>query len=61
MMVCLSVLLHLGIGIIMGLTVFGLYMFTMVLCYFPARLIREPRVRYALAAGRKMTLHYDSS
>jgi hypothetical protein len=57
-MVCLSVMLHFGIGIIMGLTVFGLYMFTMALCYFPARLIRD-RVCVTPGGGRKMTLRYD--
>jgi hypothetical protein len=57
MIVC-SIMLHLGIGIIMGLAVFSLYMFAMVLCYFPAALIRE-RVAWTPGAGRKMTLRYD--
>lgn len=57
MIVC-SVMLHLGIAIIMGLSVFGLYMFTLVLCYFPAALIRE-RVACSPGAGRKLTLRYD--
>jgi hypothetical protein len=58
-MVILSVMLHLGIAVFMGLTVFGLYMFCMVLCYLPARLIRD-RVCVAPGAGRKMTLRYNS-
>jgi hypothetical protein len=54
-----SIMLHLGIGVIMGLTVFSMYMFTMVLCFFPARLIRD-RVAWAPGSGKKLTLHYDS-
>lgn len=54
-----SIMLHLGIGVIMGLTVFSMYMFTLALCYFPARLIRD-RVAWAPGSGKKMTLHYDS-
>jgi hypothetical protein len=60
LLICLSVLLHFGIAIMMGLTVFGLYMFAMVLCYFPARLIRE-RVCVTPGSGKKMTLRYDSA
>lgn len=57
MMVC-SMMLHLGIAIIMGLAVFSLYMFTLLLCYFPAALIRE-RIGHSPGAGKKMTLRYD--
>jgi hypothetical protein len=57
--VILGVLLHFGIAVIMGLTGFGLYMFTLLLCYFPARLIRD-RVAWSPGAGRKMSLRYDS-
>jgi hypothetical protein len=57
--VSMSVLLHLGIAIMMGLTVFSLYMFTLLLCYFPARLIRD-RLAWPPGAGRKMTVRYDS-
>jgi hypothetical protein len=57
-MVVMSILLHTGIAILMGLTVFGLYMFALVLCYFPSRLIRE-RVCVTPGGGRKMTLRYD--
>ncbi|HEX3150651.1 MAG TPA: hypothetical protein VHR66_21415 [Gemmataceae bacterium] len=58
-MVCLSVMLHFGIGIIMGLTVFGLYMFTMALGYFPSRLIRD-RVCVTPGSGRKLIMRFDS-
>jgi hypothetical protein len=57
--VSMSVLLHLGIAIMMGLTVFSLYMFTLLLCYFPAKLIRD-RIVWAPGSGRKMTMRYDS-
>lgn len=56
--VCASILLHLGIAIMMGLSVFSLYMFALVLCYFPARLIRE-RVTWSSGAGRRLTVRYD--
>jgi hypothetical protein len=59
LMVICSAMLHLGIAIIMGLSVFGLYMFALLLCYFPAALIRD-RIAWAPGAGRKMTLRYDS-
>ena len=58
-MAILSVMLHLGIAIIMGLAVFSLYMFSgSLLCYFPAKLIRE-RIAITPGTGRKMTLRYD--
>jgi len=58
-MVILSVLLHFGIAVFMGLAVFGMYMFCLVLCYFPAKLIRD-RVCVTPGSGRKMTLRYNS-
>src|SRR4051812_37888543 len=58
-MVVLSVMLHFGIAVFMGLAVFSLYMFTLVLCYLPARLIRD-RVGVTPGGGRKMTLRYNS-
>ena len=58
-MVIMSVLLHFGIAVFMGLTVFGLYMFCLVLCYVPARLIRE-RVGVTPGGGPRMTLRYNS-
>jgi hypothetical protein len=58
LMICLSALLHLGIAIMMGLAVFGMYMYAMLLAYFPAKLVRE-RVAYAPGAGRKLTVRYD--
>ena len=39
-MVSCSVLLHLGIGLIMGLTVFSLFMLTMVLAFVPPDTMR---------------------
>jgi hypothetical protein len=54
-----SVLMHLGIAVMMGLTVFGLYMFAMLLCYFPAKLIRD-RIGHQPGSGPKMTVRYDS-
>ena len=44
---------------VLGLTVFSLNMFCMVLCYVPARLIRE-RVCVTPGGGRRMTLRYNS-
>jgi uncharacterized membrane protein YphA (DoxX/SURF4 family) len=57
--VILSTLLHFGIAVFMGLAVFGMYMFAMVLCYFPAKLIRD-RVCITPGSGRKMTLRFNS-
>jgi hypothetical protein len=57
--ICLSAMLHFGIGVFMGLSVFGLYMFTMLICFFPAKLIRD-RVCVTPGGGKKMTLRYDS-
>ncbi len=54
-----SIMLHLGIAVIMGLNVFSLYMFALLLCYMPAKLIRD-RVGYAPGQGKKMTVHFDS-
>jgi hypothetical protein len=59
LMVALSALLHLGIAMMMGLAVFGLYMYALLLCYFPARLIRE-RMGYAPGSGNRLTVRYDS-
>lgn len=58
LMVSLSALLHLGIAIMMGLAVFGMYMYSMLLAYFPAKLVRE-RVAHAPGSGRKLTVRYD--
>jgi hypothetical protein len=53
-----SVLLHTGIAIIMGLCVFSMYMFALVLCYFPAQVVRA-RIGVEPGAGRKFVVHYD--
>ena len=58
-MVMLSALLHFGIAVMMGLTVFGLYMYALLLAFFPAKLLRD-RVAWAPGSGRKMTVRYDS-
>lgn len=58
-MVTMSALLHFGIALMMGLTVFSLYMYALLLCYLPAKLIRD-RVAWAPGSGRKMTVHYDN-
>jgi hypothetical protein len=55
-----AVMLHVGIALIMGLSVFAMYMFALLLCYFPAALIRE-RVVGRQGGGRKMTLLYDGA
>ena len=39
-MVSCSVLMHLGIGLIMGLSVFSLFMLTMVLAFVPPETMR---------------------
>ena len=39
-MVTASVLMHLGIGLVMGLVVFSMFMFTMVLAFVPPDVIR---------------------
>jgi hypothetical protein len=41
MMVTGSVLLHLGIGVIMGLATFSLFMLCLVMCFIPADTLRE--------------------
>ena len=53
-----ALLFHTGIAVMMGLSVFGLYMFALLLCYFPAALIRE-RVGVAAGDGRRMAVRYD--
>lgn len=58
-MVMCSITLHAGIAVLMGLTMFSLYMMTLVLCYMPAELIRQ-RVAWPVGSGRKLTVKYDS-
>ncbi|MEZ6139324.1 MAG: hypothetical protein R3B84_02025 [Zavarzinella sp.] len=53
----LATTFHLGIGFFMGLTVFGLYMMTFLLVYFPASLIRA-RLAPAPWTGPKETILY---
>lgn len=53
-----SAMLHAGIAIMMGLTVFAMYMFSMLLAYFPAKLIRE-RFGIGPDAGTDFTVQYD--
>lgn len=51
-------LFHTGIAVFMGLSVFGLYMFTLLLCYFPAALLRE-RVGVVPGTGGRMKAEFD--
>ncbi len=53
-----STLLHLGIGPFMGLPVFGMYMFCMLLAFFPAALVRS-RVSWNVGEGEKFKLTYN--
>jgi hypothetical protein len=39
-MVSAAILLHTGIAVLMGLNVFGLFMFCLLLCWFPASAVR---------------------
>jgi hypothetical protein len=57
--VCGSIMLHTGIAMMMGLSVFALYMMALLLAYIPGRLIRE-KVGFAKGSGRKLTVTYDS-
>jgi hypothetical protein len=57
--VCLAIMLHFGIGWVMGLTCFALLMFAFLLSYMPASVIRE-RMTWAPGSGPKLTLHYSS-
>jgi hypothetical protein len=58
LMVALSALLHLGIAVLTGLAMFGLYMYALLLCFIPARLIRE-KLGWPPGSGKKMTVRYD--
>lgn len=41
LMVTVAILLHTGIAVLMGLNVFGLFMFCLMLCWFPAGAVRS--------------------
>jgi hypothetical protein len=58
-MVCGAVLLHSGICWIMGLTCFGMFMMTLLLCFVPASVIR-PWVSWPKGSGRRLTLRFSS-
>ena len=49
---------HTMIGLFMGLCVFAMNMFTLMLCYFPAKLIRE-RVAVTPGGGEKLLVRHD--
>lgn len=51
---------HTMIAMFMGLCVFALNMLTLMLCYFPAKLIRE-RIGIKRGVGPKLTVRYDPS
>jgi hypothetical protein len=53
-----SILLHLGIGPFMGLHVFGMHMFCLLLCFFPAALVRS-RVSWPVGSGEKFKLTFN--
>ena len=55
----LAVLFHTGIATFMGLTLFGLFMMTMLLAYFPAALIRE-RVTWLPGTGPRLAVRFNS-
>jgi hypothetical protein len=57
--ISLALFMHAGIAIIMGLTCFQLLMFALILCYFPASVVRG-RLFWEQGAGAKMTLRFDS-
>ena len=57
--VCGSIMLHTGIAVMMGLSVFALYMMALLLAYIPGRLIRE-KFAYSKGDGRKLSVTYDS-
>jgi len=57
--IILAVLFHTGIATFMGLTLFGLFMMTMLLAYFPAALIRE-RVTWLPGTGRRVAVRFNS-
>jgi hypothetical protein len=54
-----AILLHTGIGIIMGLTIFGCLMLCLLSSYIPAAVIRN-RVTWANAKGERLKLRYSS-
>jgi hypothetical protein len=57
--IILAVLFHTGIATFMGLTLFGLFMMTMLLAYFPAALIRE-RVTWLPGSGPRLAVRFSS-
>ncbi len=54
-----AIFLHTGIAWVMGLTCFGLLMMTLLLCYFPASVIRE-RLTWSRGTGTKLTMRVNS-
>lgn len=53
-------LFHVGIVMFMGLCVFGMYMYTMMMSYFPSKLIRA-KMGLAPNTGEKLTVTYNPS
>ncbi len=58
-MVIGAILLHTGIAMTMGLSVFGLLMMTLLLCYIPASVIRE-RISWPRGSEPEVHLHFNS-
>jgi hypothetical protein len=57
-MIGLAIFLHAGIAIIMGLTCFQLLMLALIMCFFPASVVRS-RLFWEPGTGPKMTLRYN--
>ncbi|WP_020468849.1 HTTM domain-containing protein [Zavarzinella formosa] len=57
-MVVWSLLFHTSIAVFMGLCVFAMNMFVLLLCYFPAKLIRE-RIGVLPGTGDRLTVRYN--
>ncbi len=55
----LAILLHTGIAITMGLSIFGLLMLTLLLCYVPASVIRD-RISWGPGSGPDVHLYFNS-
>jgi hypothetical protein len=57
-MIGLAIFLHAGIAIIMGLTCFQLLMLALIMCFFPASVVRS-RLFWEPGTGPKITLRYN--
>jgi hypothetical protein len=55
-MICGSIMLHTGIGLLMGLTTFSLCMITMVLAFVPAAFIKNLIDRYGIGPFKRSSI-----